>query len=86
MYDICSDDEAGKAIRDGARPFIDPRWMEHSFADAELVKAIDDCWHRHPENRASAADLVRTLRESVRKNRKLLRRGLEKLPEGETID
>lgn len=84
MYDICSDDKAGKKIRDGGRPFIDPRWMDHSFAEAELVKAIDDCWHRHPENRVSAAELVIKLRKSVRKNRELLAMGLEKLPETAT--
>lgn len=79
MHDICSDDKAGKAISSGHKPFLDPRWMNRSFAEAELVKVINLCWHRHPATRLSAGQLVLKLREAVSKNRLLLAKGSAKL-------
>lgn len=81
IYEVCMDRQAGQAIKAGKLPYIDPRWRDHSFAESELIDAIQLCWERHPEKRISAADLVRKLRVSVQKNRELLAQGLERLPD-----
>ena len=72
IYDVCSDDKVGKYIKDGDRPYIDPRWSEESFAEAELVRIINECWHQRHHVRPSAGELVQMLRKAVQKNRELM--------------
>jgi len=79
IYDVCSDNQVGKYIRSGDRPYIDRRWLDESFAEAELVRIINECWHQHRENRPSIGELVLMLRDSVQKNRELLAKGRTKL-------
>ena len=72
LHDFCDEVHVGEHVADGRRPFIDERWLEESFAEAELVRIIRNCWRQHPENRPSAGELVLTLRESVKMNRQLI--------------
>lgn len=62
----------GKHIRQGEKPYFDPRWKENSFAEGELVKIIYKCWERKPDQRLSATELVLLLRQAVEENRKRL--------------
>ena len=79
IYDICHDDQIGHHIKKGEKAYIDPLWSKESFAEAELVKAIYECWHWHAEHRPDIGELVLMLRESVDKNRDLIAKGLTKL-------
>ena len=83
IYTNCHDDQIGRYIKKGEKPYIDPLWSKESFAEAELVNVIYECWHWHPENRPSIGELVLMLRESVDKNRDLIAKGLTKLEESE---
>lgn len=80
IYDVCSDDKVGPYIRRGERPYIDPRWEEESFAEAELVNIIQKCWEEDPDDRPAIGELVLLLRESVKKNRELVENGLAEAP------
>ena len=82
-YYNCHDDQIGKYIKKGEKPYIDPLWSKESFAEAELARIIYECWHWHAENRPTITELVLMLRESVDKNRDLIARGLTKLEEDE---
>jgi len=59
-----------KAVGAGEVPYIDPRWSQHSFAEARLVEIMKLCWTYQPEDRIDVFELVRLLRNAVEENKK----------------
>jgi len=69
IYDECHESNVKKYIKEGIIPWIDPRWAENSFAEAELSKVIKDCWAYEPKDRPSIGELVVRLRKAEEENR-----------------
>jgi len=63
--------KVGKHVLAGEKSFIHPTWRNHSYAEGELVKLIEECWERHPDRRLGSGEVVRKLRAAVEKNRNL---------------
>jgi len=65
------DNEASqRKVMRGIMPYIDKRWKDNSFAEGQLVRAIEMCHHREPDDRADIFSLVDFLREAVDENRR----------------
>ena len=70
MHDVCSEKRAVELIKRGRMPFIHPAWAWHSFAEAQLVEIIKDCFVYDPNERMSITDLVQRLRQAAWENRR----------------
>eukprot|EP00566_Odontella_aurita_P005962 CAMPEP_0113579424 /NCGR_PEP_ID=MMETSP0015_2-20120614/30060_1 /TAXON_ID=2838 /ORGANISM="Odontella" /LENGTH=579 /DNA_ID=CAMNT_0000483401 /DNA_START=188 /DNA_END=1927 /DNA_ORIENTATION=+ /assembly_acc=CAM_ASM_000160 len=62
---LLEDEEAQRQMVKGERPFIDPRWREHSVVEKKLIEVIEKCWIHDPEERADIFWVVKVLREAV---------------------
>lgn len=58
-----------KVVR-GIMPYIDKRWKNNSFAEGQLVRAIEMCHHREPDDRSDIFTIVNFLRDAVAENRR----------------
>ena len=70
MYDACKDDQAARRVKHGEIPFFHPKWEQKSFAEAQLVGIIKDCFEYDPDKRMSITQLVLRLRTAVAENRR----------------
>ena len=70
FYDVCKDQMAAKLVKKGNLPFFHPKWEEKSFAEAQLVGIIKDCFEYDPDKRMSIGELVSRLRLAVEENRR----------------
>lgn len=52
----------------GQMPYIDKRYRTRSYAEGSLVKAIEMCHHREPEDRSDIFAIVNHLRDAVEVN------------------
>jgi len=52
----------------GQMPYIDKRYRTRSYAEGALVKAIEMCHHREPEDRSDIFAIVKHLRDAVEVN------------------
>ena len=59
---------AQRKVMRGIMPYIDKRWKENSFAEGQLVRAIEMCHHREPDDRSDIFTIVNFLREAVAEN------------------
>ena len=57
-----------KKITEGLTGFIDPRYMNRSFAEAKLAEIIPQCWIYDVKQRIDIIQLVEFLRIAVREN------------------
>lgn len=61
---------AQRKVMRGIMPYIDKRWKDNSFAEGQLVRAIEMCHHREPDDRANIFEVVDLLREAVAENKR----------------
>ena len=61
---------AQQKVMRGIMPYIDKRWRDNSFAESQLVRAIEMCHHREPDDRSDIFTIVNFLREAVAENRR----------------
>ena len=54
----------------GKLAYIDPRYRERSFAEAQLVDVMEKCWVYDPDERIDIFEVVRLLRMAVAENKK----------------
>ena len=52
-------------VRQGKKPYIDPRYKERSLAESKLVEIIGKCHEYYEEERPSIFEVVEFLRESL---------------------
>lgn len=52
-------------VKKGETGYIDPRYKEHSFAEATLVRLIEKCWIYDPDERIDIFELLRELRTAM---------------------
>lgn len=62
---------AQEMLKRGSMPYIDKRYRTHSFAEGELVKAIEMCHKREPGERADVFTIVKHLKNAVMENREM---------------
>mmetsp|Transcript_15212 Transcript_15212/g.32844 ORF Transcript_15212/g.32844 Transcript_15212/m.32844 type:complete len:571 (+) Transcript_15212:214-1926(+) len=67
-YDVDDSDARAKLVK-GEMPYIDKRYRTRSYAEGKLVKAIEMCHKREPEDRADIFAIVRHLRAAVRQDK-----------------
>jgi hypothetical protein len=53
------------------KPYIDPRFLERSFAEKKLAEIMVLCWEYDPVKRPDINTLVQVLREAVEENLRL---------------
>jgi serine/threonine protein kinase len=58
-------------VMKGIRPFVDERYVNRSYIEGSMIKLMRQCWKQSPEQRPSASEVVRTLRE-IRFNHSLI--------------
>ena len=63
-YGLDGEDFRVKAL-EGKMPYVDERYRKRSFAEGMLVRAIEMCHQRKPEDRADIFAIVRHLRAAV---------------------
>mmetsp|Transcript_695 Transcript_695/g.1606 ORF Transcript_695/g.1606 Transcript_695/m.1606 type:complete len:89 (+) Transcript_695:1748-2014(+) len=66
FYDEDDEDNVRERIKQGEKPFIDPRYMNQSLAEAKLAEIIDRCFSFRPEDRPSIFDVVRFLSDALK--------------------
>lgn len=59
-------DTAISALKTGEKPFVDPRYRNHSIIETGLVKAMEPCWAFKPNDRPSVFTLVQILRDTMK--------------------
>ena len=65
------DNEAAqRKVMRGKMPYIDKRWKDNSFAEGQLVRAIEMCHHREPDDRSDIFAIVKFLRVAADENRR----------------
>jgi hypothetical protein len=69
FYEECDEANLQRRVVDGEWPYIDERWLHHSFAEARLVEIMQQCWTYEAENRIDIGTLVQLLRNAVQENR-----------------
>mmetsp|Transcript_32250 Transcript_32250/g.94946 ORF Transcript_32250/g.94946 Transcript_32250/m.94946 type:complete len:622 (-) Transcript_32250:116-1981(-) len=57
-------------VMKGKMPYIDKRWKDNSFAEGQLVRAIEMCLHLDPDDRSDIFAIVNFLRDAVDENRR----------------
>ena len=67
FYDSKYEDVSRK-VSEGLTGFIDPRYMNRSFAEAKLAEVIPQCWIYDARQRIDIIQLVDFLRIAVRQN------------------
>jgi hypothetical protein len=60
--------EVPNKVTKGLTGFIDPRFMNRSFAEAKLAEIIPQCWIYDVKQRIDIIQLVDFLRNAVREN------------------
>jgi hypothetical protein len=70
FYHECTSKAVQKRVKKKETPFIDPRWRKHSFAEAALVKVMQQGWAYHADDRIDISSMVLQLREAVEENRR----------------
>jgi hypothetical protein len=63
-----TEEETQEMVKNGTTAFIDPRYMERSFAESKLVEIIPLCWIYDPRQRIDIFQLVDLLRTAVDEN------------------
>jgi hypothetical protein len=71
-YDECDEANLQRRVAEGERPYIDERWLNHSFAEGRLVEIMQQCWTYEAEDRIDIGTLVQLLRNAVQENRQYL--------------
>mmetsp|Transcript_24130 Transcript_24130/g.49774 ORF Transcript_24130/g.49774 Transcript_24130/m.49774 type:complete len:290 (+) Transcript_24130:123-992(+) len=71
-YDVDDSDARAKLVK-GEMPYIDKRYRTRSYAEGKLVKAIEMCHKREPEDRADIFAIVKHLRAAVKRIKKMER-------------
>lgn len=71
FYDECHESKVKEFVKEGRKPYIDPKWAERSYAEGELAKVVESCWAYEPSDRPSITDLIHKLREVVDENKRL---------------
>lgn len=69
FYDSNEQDVSNKVTK-GLTAFIDPRYMNRTFAEAKLAEIIPQCWIYDAKQRIDIIQLVDALRNAVRENEK----------------
>jgi hypothetical protein len=64
---------------DGKTAYIDPRYKKRSYAEQQLVKALEQCWEYKPDDRPSIFELVDQLRKAVSENIRMKGPGVEEV-------
>jgi serine/threonine protein kinase len=60
--------EAVEKVKRGEKPYIDPRWRNHSFAEGKIVELIERCYPFKAEDRIDIFQTVQFLRDAVHEN------------------
>jgi len=63
FYDIDDDEVAVKKIRNGTRPYVDPRWKKRSYVESKMVEVMEQCWIHNSMERIDIFQVVKQLRE-----------------------
>ena len=58
-------------IKSGEVASIDPRWVDHSFAEAKLAEVIERCFVYEPDKRADINELQQMLEAAIAEDEKL---------------
>jgi serine/threonine protein kinase len=66
--------EAVERVKRGEKPYIDPRWRNHSFAEGKIVELIERCYPFKAEDRIDIFQAVRFLRNAVQENERRKRK------------
>ena len=67
FYDS-NEQDVPKKVTKGLTGFIDPRYMNRTFAEAKLAEIILRCWIYDTKQRIDIIQLVDFLRNAVREN------------------
>ena len=70
---MLTEEETQAMVKNGTTAFIDPRYLERSFAESKLVEIIPQCWIYDPRQRIDIFQLVDFLHIAVNEN-KMIRR------------
>ena len=68
FYDSKYQDVPQKVSK-GMTAYLDPRYMNRTFAEAKLMEIIPQCWIYNAQQRIDIITLVEYLRNAVRENR-----------------
>ena len=77
FYNLNSDhgDEVKEMVKNGTRPFLDPRWKNRSYAEGKLVQIIQKCWRQDPTKRIEIFEAVRRLKEVQKEHKRRVKKG-----------
>jgi hypothetical protein len=64
-------DASLEALKDGEKPFIDPRYRNRSLIEGKLVEIMEPTWSYYIEDRANIFQVVQGLRDTVDEYEKL---------------
>ena len=70
FYDNDDSEDVQDKLIDGKLAFIDDRYRHRSYAESQLVEIMEKCWIYDPSERIDIFEIVRRLRDAVRKNKK----------------
>jgi hypothetical protein len=68
FYENEDDTVVQRYVKRGKFPFIDDRYRVRSYAERELISAMEQCWTNDPKDRATIFDVVKALRAAKEQN------------------
>jgi len=67
FYEIDGEHEAKvqEKVKNGERPYVDPRYRNRSYAEGTLVEVMEACWAYNPDQRPDLYAVVLQLQEAT---------------------
>jgi serine/threonine protein kinase len=69
FYSASGFQETQRLVVQGAKPYLDPRWKERSFAERTIVELIRRCHAFDPKDRIEVGAAVQFLRDAIQTNK-----------------
>lgn len=67
FYEFDGDDEeeVQKKIKNGEKPFVDPRYKTRSYAEGKFVEVMEACWAFNPDDRPDLQSVITQLKAAA---------------------